>query len=68
MLAETTRVRGVVRTAEEAGTVRLKIRPQENAKKRLEQTGKVRVRANVTYTPDGGDLNLRTKAFRLVKR
>ena len=34
----------------------------------LNRSGKTKVKAKVTYTPDGGEPNTQTKRVRLIKR
>jgi len=51
-----------------AGEVKLKIKAKGNKKRKLNQTGKTKVRPAVTYTPSGGTSNTQDKKVRLVKR
>ena len=54
-----------------AGTVKLRIRAKGKKKGKLNETGKVKVKAKVTYIPSGGDLpaapNTQTRRVKLVK-
>jgi plastocyanin len=47
--------------------LRLQIKPKAKAKRMLERRGKLRVKAVVTFTPDGGKKTHRAKKFKLVK-
>jgi Ca2+-binding RTX toxin-like protein len=47
---------------------RLAIKPKGKAKKKLNKKGKARVRAEVTYIPDGGEPNTQSKKLKLKKR
>jgi hypothetical protein len=51
-----------------AGKVKLKFRPKGKKRRKLNRTGKVKVRGTVTYTPTGGEPNTMAKAIKLVKR
>jgi hypothetical protein len=58
-------------TVTAAGTVKLLVKPQGKAKKRLNKKGKVKVAVSVTYTPTGdvpGDPNTQTDKVKLVKK
>jgi lysophospholipase L1-like esterase len=46
----------------------LAIKPKGKARKRLNKKGKAKVRAEVTYTPDGGEPNTQSKRIKLVRR
>ena len=48
-----------------AGNEKLVIKPKGKAKKKLNQTGKVKVKAEVTYTPTGGEPNTESKKVTL---
>jgi hypothetical protein len=50
------------------GEVELPVRPKGAAKRKLREAGAARVRANVRYTPMGGEAKTKTKRIRLVKR
>jgi hypothetical protein len=71
-LAETKKLKGDEKRLEASGTVRLSIEPKRQARKRLRERGKAVVKAEVTYTPAGGDPNIvantDTKTLTLVKR
>lgn len=60
--------RVAARIVNAAGTLKLKVRPKGKKKRKLDRTGKVKVQANVTYTPTGGEPNTQAKQARLVKR
>jgi hypothetical protein len=58
-----------------AGTVRLRIAAKRGKKRKLENTGKVKVRFKVTYNPNGtstgdliGDPNTHSKRVKLIKK
>ena len=44
------------------------MKPRGKAKSKLAQGGRTRLRVIVSYTPDGGDKNTKTKRVKLVKR
>ena len=46
----------------------LPVKPRGKAKKRLNKKGHAKVKAKVTYTPDGGEPNTQSKKIKLVKR
>jgi hypothetical protein len=50
------------------GEVQLAIKPRGKAKKNLAQQGKVKVKAEVTYTPVDGEPESQTTALKLIKR
>lgn len=63
------------KTVTAAGTVKLRIKAKGKRKQRLNETGKARVKVQVTYTPSGvdtgdvpGDPNTHSRKVRLVKR
>ena len=54
-----------------AGTVSLRIATKRSKKRKLQNTGRVKVGVNVTYTPFGdlpGDPNVQSRRVKLVKR
>ena len=67
-LAKTKKVNGYSDWTEAAGTEKLPIKPRRKARKRLASKGKAKVKAKVTYTPDGGEPNTETKKIKLIKR
>jgi lysophospholipase L1-like esterase len=67
-LAKNTKVKGKDKEADAAGKEKLPIKPRRKAKKRLAAKGKAKVKAEVTYTPDGGEPNTQSKRLKLVKR
>jgi sugar lactone lactonase YvrE len=67
-LAQTKKLRGAELRAEAAGEVQLAIKPRGRAKKRLAEKGKAKVKADVTYTPDGGEPNTQIAALKLIER
>ncbi|MGH2962548.1 MAG: hypothetical protein ACRDL3_10215 [Solirubrobacterales bacterium] len=67
-LARTKKVKPRSKRAEEAGKVKLRIKPKRRSKRRLNLRGKAKVKANVTYTPDGGDPRTKMKKVKLKKR
>jgi hypothetical protein len=70
-LGNTTEVKGAKKRAAK-GKVKLPVRAKGETKKKLKRKGKAKVRAEVTYTPTGGDPNVvastLTKTVKLVKR
>ncbi|MGA9373026.1 MAG: hypothetical protein WBV53_14345, partial [Solirubrobacterales bacterium] len=42
------------------GTIKLRLRLTKHAKRKLRRTGKLKVRARITFTPQGGLANTRT--------
>jgi Ca2+-binding RTX toxin-like protein len=54
--------------AEGATEERLTIKPKGKARKKLNKKGKAKVKAEVTYTPDGGEPNTQSKKLKLRKR
>ena len=50
------------------GQVKLLVKPRGKAKTKLAASGKTKVKATVSYTPDNGDRNTKTKRVKLVKR
>ena len=55
------------RTVSAPGNVKLKIRAKGQKKRQLDQTGKVKLGVNVTYTPTGGDPSTESKKVKLTK-
>jgi hypothetical protein len=51
-----------------AGTLKLLVKAKGKAEKKLNKTGKVKVKANVTFIPTGGAANAHTKTVKLVKK
>jgi hypothetical protein len=51
-----------------AGSVNLLVKAKGKRKRTLDRTGKVKVRAKVTFTPTGGDPNTQAKTVKLIKR
>jgi hypothetical protein len=72
-LAKNKKVKGTEKTADAAGKEKLPIKPKGKAKKKLNQTGKAKVNAKVTYMPDitftgGGESETKSKNVGLKKR
>ena len=67
-LAKSKKVKAAGKRAEAPGDVRLPIKPKGKAKRKLNDRGKAKVKAAVTFTPDGGEPNIQSKRVRLVKR
>jgi DNA-binding beta-propeller fold protein YncE len=67
-LAKNSKVKGAEKRADAAGDVKLSVKPKRKAKQKLAEDGRAKVRAEVTYTPDGGDPNTQSKRVKLVKR
>ena len=60
--------RAVISKSVGAGQAQLLIKAKGTKKKRLNETGKVKLNVAVTYTPTGGDLSTRSLEVKLVKR
>ena len=67
-LAKTRKVKGAGGAVEAEGAAKLRIKPKGKAKRKLDDGGKTKVKAEVTFTPDGGTPSTRTKRVKLVKR
>jgi len=69
-LAKTKKVKSDDEAVEDAGATeeKLAIKPKGKARKKLGNKGRARVKAEVTYTPTGGEPNTQTKRIRLIKR
>jgi Bacterial Ig domain len=67
-LDETKKVKGADKRAEGRGTVKLPVKPRGNAKEKLADKGKAKVKAEVTFTPDGGVPNTKTTTVGLAKK
>lgn len=65
LLDKTKRVRADTDEVPGAGKVWLKVRPRPRAKSQLADTGKLKVNAQVTYTPTGGEPNTESKNVKL---
>jgi sugar lactone lactonase YvrE len=57
----------VAKTVSAAGKVKLKVRSKGTKKRKLNRSGKLKVKATVTYTPTGGDPNTKVKRIKLIK-
>jgi RTX calcium-binding nonapeptide repeat (4 copies) len=64
-LATTRKVKGAASRAEAAGELKLRVKPKGRARRKLAASGKAKVAAEVTFTPDGGSPSTRTKALKL---
>lgn len=64
-LAKTKKVKADEERAEAEGKVKLAVKPKGGSKQKLADTGEAKVKANVTFTPDGGDPNTKTKKIKL---
>jgi virginiamycin B lyase len=67
-LAQTKKLKGAEVRAKVAGEVQLPIKPRGRAKNKLAHKGKVKIRVEVTYAPDGGEPSRQTTALKLIKR
>jgi hypothetical protein len=56
------------RSADHPGQVQLTLTAQPKTSRRLRRTGRVKVTAQVTYTPTGGDPNTKSKTLTLTLR
>jgi hypothetical protein len=68
VLAGTGQVRRATARARAVGSVRLTVRPRGRALRRLDETGRARLRVAVTFTPDAGRPNTVISRVTLVKR
>ena len=66
-LVKTKNVKGVQKSAKAAGNQELTVKPRGGAKKQLKKTGRAKVDARVTFTPDGGEPNTERKRIKLIK-
>jgi lysophospholipase L1-like esterase len=67
-LAKTKQLKADEATLEAAGVEKLLMESRRQARKKLNEKGKAKVKAEVTFTPDGGEPNTQSKRVRLVKR
>jgi Glucose / Sorbosone dehydrogenase len=67
-LAKTKKVKADNEVAEDEGKEKLQVKPKGKAKKALNRKGKAKVKAEVTYTPEGGEPNNESKTVGLKKR
>jgi len=67
-LAASKTVKGAAKRAEGEGSVKLPIKPKGKSKKKLNKRGKANVKAEVTYTPDGGAASTQATSVKLKKR
>ena len=67
-LAKTKKVKADDEPAEAGGKEKLLVKPRGKAKNKLNQTGKAKVKAKVTYTPTGGEPNTESKQVKLKLR
>ncbi len=66
-LAASQRLKSAERRADGHGAVRLAIRPRGGTKEKLADRGKAKVKARVTFTPDGGEPNTQSKRLKLKR-
>jgi hypothetical protein len=67
-LARTDRVKGATAPAEGAGKAKLEVEPTRGAMRTLNERGRVNVKAEVTFTPVGGEPKTKKKRLKLIKR
>src|SRR5262249_40103637 len=67
-LAKRNKVNGAEGQAGAQGRVKLLLKPKGRAKRRLDTKGKAKVTADVTFSPEGGTPNTKSKRIKLVKR
>jgi virginiamycin B lyase len=67
-LAETARVKGASASAAAAGEVTLIVKAKGRARRKLRNSGKARVTAEVTFAPIGGAPSAQATSLRLVKK
>lgn len=65
VLRKSKKVKGDEERADAEGREKLKVRPKRSTMEKLADTGKATVRANVTYTPEGGESNSKSKRIKL---
>jgi Tol biopolymer transport system component len=64
-LAKSKKVKASSVKAKGPGTVKLKVKPTKKTKEKLAKKGKAKVKAVVTFAPDGGDPNTKSKPVKL---
>jgi len=62
------RPRTLAKVVSAAGSVKLKIRSKGKKRRKLNRTGRVKVKAKVTFTPTGNVPNTRSRRIKLVKK
>ncbi|MGH2988387.1 MAG: hypothetical protein ACRDMA_00775 [Solirubrobacterales bacterium] len=67
-LGKTKKVKGRRIAVEATSTSQLRIKPKGKAKRKLKGGGRAKVKAEVTFTPDGGEPSTQSKSVKLVKR
>ena len=67
-LAKSKKLKGAEKRADSQGSVKLKVRARGNAKRKLADQGAVKVKAQVTFAPDGGDPSTKSKRLKLKRR
>lgn len=67
-LAATRKLKGAAKRAEVQGSLKLKLTPKKGQRAKLAKKGKAKVQAKVTYTPDKGDPNTKTKKVKLKRK
>jgi hypothetical protein len=67
-LLPSNRLRRAERIAARPGNVALPVRPRGSARRKLDRSGRATVRATVTYVPEGGAANTKTRQVRLLQR
>lgn len=64
-LAKSKQVKGDRERADSEGSVRLRVKAKGKTAEKLEDEGKAKVKAKVTYSPDGGDPRTKSKRVKL---
>ena len=67
-LAKSKKVKADEQTAEAAGNENLSVKAKGKTRKKLNPKGKAKVRAKVTFTPDGGEASTQSKRVKLIRR
>jgi hypothetical protein len=67
-LAKSKKVKAASVKANGPGTVKLKVKPTRKTKQKLAARGKAKVKAVVTFEPDGGDPNTKSKTVKLKQK
>jgi hypothetical protein len=60
-------LKGVTKTASGPGDVKLKIKAKGKKEQTLNETGKVKVKPTISYTPTGGNLSTQSRKLKLKK-
>jgi virginiamycin B lyase len=67
-LDKTRRINADEESAEASGKEKLSVKARRKARKQLSRNGKAKVKARVTFTPEGGEPRTKSKRVKLIKR